>query len=87
MLAKASRVCITSAVAQGDERLTRVLVYQDGYFSYNGTSHWLACKEAGGSQIYSIFAPTGDVNQNDCERIKLVTVASTEPKEGAYSYT
>jgi hypothetical protein len=67
--------------------LTRVLVYQDGYFSYVGTSHWLACKEAEGSQIYGIFAPTGNPNQNGCERIKLVTVASTDPKKGAYSYT
>ncbi|KAH6855909.1 hypothetical protein B0I37DRAFT_65244 [Chaetomium sp. MPI-CAGE-AT-0009] len=64
-----------------------VTIYQDGYFSYDGSSHWFACKEAGGSQRYVIFAPTGNSNQNDCERIKLVTVASTEPKEGAYVYT
>jgi hypothetical protein len=64
-----------------------VTIYQEGYFSYDGTSHWLACKEAGESQEYGIFAPTGNPNQNDCEKIKLVAMVDTEPGKGAYSYT
>ncbi|KAK4033617.1 hypothetical protein C8A01DRAFT_19459 [Parachaetomium inaequale] len=64
-----------------------VTIYEEGYFSYDGWSYWLACKEPGGRGLYRIFAPTGNSDQNDCERIKLVAVPSTEPKEGAYSYT
>lgn len=62
-----------------------ILVYEEGYFSYDGSSHWLACKEPGGGERYGIFA--GTIDRTDCEKIKLVAVPTTDPKQGAYSYT
>ncbi|GAB1312690.1 Endo-1,3(4)-beta-glucanase 1 carbohydrate binding domain-containing protein [Madurella fahalii] len=62
-----------------------VTIYQEGYFACDGSSHWLACKEPGQGETYSIYA--GTVDRTDCERIKLVVVPSTDHKEGAYSYT
>lgn len=62
-------------------------VYKEGYFSHDGSSYWLACKEPGEGQLYGIFAPMGGSDGSDCERIKLATVPSAGPKEGAYAYT
>ncbi|KAK4464998.1 hypothetical protein QBC42DRAFT_195884 [Cladorrhinum samala] len=65
-----------------------VTVYQDGYFSYIGSSSWLACLDASQSQVYNIYAPVGSAaSRTDCERVKLAAVSTTNPKEGAYSYT
>ncbi|KAK4108532.1 carbohydrate-binding module family 52 protein [Canariomyces notabilis] len=65
-----------------------VTIYQEGYFSFSGSSHWLACKEPGLGQLFSIFAPIGNnTNRGECEKVKLVVVSTTDPKEGAYAYT
>lgn len=72
-------------VQNGQRNADPVLVYQEGYFSYDGSSHWLACKEPGQGESYGIFA--GTLDRTDCEKIKLVVVPSTDPNEGAYSYT
>ncbi|KAK4207072.1 hypothetical protein QBC37DRAFT_434034 [Rhypophila decipiens] len=76
--------------AAGPERQLagkNVTVYQEGYFSYDGSPFWLACKESGRGQLYGIFVPHLLDDHSNCVTIKLAAVPTTEPKEGAYSYT
>lgn len=61
-------------------------VYEDGYFEWDGWDYWLACRENGGRDVFAVFAPLNETVPGGCEKIKLVALTSTEPKEGAYSY-
>jgi hypothetical protein len=64
-----------------------VTVYREGYFSYDGSGFWLACKESGEAQLFGIFVPGLLDDHSNCVRVKLAAVPSTEPNEGAYSYS
>jgi hypothetical protein len=55
--------------------------------THDGAVFWLACPEEGNGHKYGIFAPFLIDDYSDCQRIKLVAVPATEPKQGAYSYT
>lgn len=69
-------------------------VYEDGFFSYTGTrSYWLACLRrlpggtVGTTRSWRIFAPTPEnLDNDDCEQIKLVVTSVADRKQGAYKY-
>lgn len=62
-------------------------VSENGDFERDGWDYWLACQtQEAEKKLFAVFAPLNDTVPETCEKIKLGVLASTEPKEGAYSY-
>ena len=70
------------------------IVYEEGFFSYGGTRHyWLACLRrlpggtVGTTRSYRIHAPTPEnIDNDDCEQVKLVANGVADRKQRAYKY-